>query len=111
MPFSTLAAMRSRLISGRGFRALQPTVDFFKQAASGTGLYTLYYDTSNGLTFAGVGGANALNVQGTWSPSIDTWYHLAVLRKCDTFTLYANGRGIGSETVPYTLPNVFDRAG
>jgi len=53
---------------------------FFRQAASGTSLYTLYYDTSNGgLTFAGVDGANALNVQWTWNPSIGTWYHLAVL--------------------------------
>jgi hypothetical protein len=88
------------------FSSLTANRGFFRQAASGTSYVTFYWDSSSGLTFEAVDGASALKVQKAWSPSADTWYHLAVVRSGDVFTLYVDGRSIGSETVAFTLPNV-----
>ena len=78
----------------------------FGQVISGTSYYSLYWTTSNVLTFKSVNGGDSLTVGKSWSPSIDTWYHIAVVREGNVFTLYVNGQSIGSETQAFTMPDV-----
>jgi hypothetical protein len=40
-----------------------------------------------------------------FSPDLDQWYHLAVTRNRDTFTIYGNGAPAASETTNVSIPN------
>ncbi len=44
-------------------------------------------------------------VQAPFSPATNRWYHLAVVRKGDVFTVYRDGVAIGAETNAVTVPN------
>lgn len=37
-------------------------------------------------------------LSGSWSPAINTWYHLAVIRSGNTWTMYLNGTSIATAT-------------
>lgn len=58
------------------------------------------FSGGNTLRFAySTNGTNVIAVQGTWSPSTNTWYHVAVDRGTDNgLRLYANGSIIGTVT-------------
>jgi hypothetical protein len=53
-------------------------------------------DPVNGPTFL---------VQAGFTPNLDQWYHLAVVRNGNLFTIYVNGVAIGSETSSRVIPN------
>ena len=81
------------------------TQGFFRQWSEITSGMSFYKDDSN-LVFYAVNGASTLTVSKPWSPSADTWYHIAVVRSAgNVFTLYVNGRSIGSETQSFTIIN------
>ena len=55
--------------------------------------WQFYYDHSNSyLVFANGGGS--INSD-SWSPSMDTWYHVAVVRSGNTLTFYIDGTAHG----------------
>src|SRR5262249_22679660 len=51
---------------------------------------------------AGKGGFYA---KAAFSPDVDEWYHLAMTRSRDTFTIYVNGVPAASEKVDIIIPN------
>ncbi|MDO8443190.1 MAG: DUF2341 domain-containing protein, partial [bacterium] len=63
------------------------------------GLY-LSVNTSNQITFnAGDNGASwPIDITGTTGLSVNTWYHVAIVRSGATATLYLNGVSNGSDT-------------
>ncbi|MEY4916868.1 MAG: hypothetical protein RL616_781, partial [Verrucomicrobiota bacterium] len=44
-------------------------------------------------------------VQAPFTPNTNQWYHLALTRKVNVFTIYVNGIAIGSETSTRALPD------
>ena len=82
------------------------TVDFWWNLASldamapvsklntASGLYWQVFRTTTNLYFYGSNGVAELHY--SWSPSTETWYHIAVVRNGDYLTLYVDGTSIGS---------------
>ncbi|MEK9909162.1 MAG: LamG-like jellyroll fold domain-containing protein, partial [Candidatus Thalassarchaeaceae archaeon] len=54
------------------------------------------------IQLSGDGSSTALNKQESWSPSQDTWYHVAVERTGGNVHLYVNGTQLGSGTANST---------
>nr|ANO58169.1 hypothetical protein [uncultured Gammaproteobacteria bacterium] len=52
-------------------------------STDGTSIYVYLEDNGDALTFS-------------WSPSTDTWYHLAVVRQSDTLRVYIDGTQLGT---------------
>lgn len=46
-------------------------------------------------------------VNAPFSPSLNTWYHLALTRKANTFTAYVNGVAVGSDQCSRAMPNAY----
>jgi acetyltransferase-like isoleucine patch superfamily enzyme len=68
----------------------------FVWTPSGGGALVLHFNGSMGsgdLVFA------------PFTPNLSQWYHLAITRSGDTFTIYADGNPIGSETRTVMIPN------
>ena len=61
--------------------------------------YVRYNNSASQLQFelTSTGAGGDLTVFKSWSPSTGTWYHIAVVRNSNTFTLYVGGVSIGSE--------------
>jgi len=62
------------------FNSLVSSAGFFQQRASGDNNYGLSLSGSNIAFEANSGGATIVSFSGAWSPSINTWYHIAVMR-------------------------------
>src|SRR3989338_5118640 len=50
-----------------------------------------------GFAYSTDGSAVAATVTGTWSPSINTWYHIAAVRTGATIKLFIDGAQIGTD--------------
>jgi hypothetical protein len=48
---------------------------------------------------------SSITVSGAWTPATNTWYHVAVVRNGDVFTIYLNGTQIGQNTVNVAMPD------
>jgi len=100
-------------------------IDFwvrFSSVASQQDFYLQYEDANNYIQFiwsqsagelqfnAQSAGAQKLQVSGSWSPSINTWYHVAIIRGWNdddnTFALTVNGSAVGTLTQAVALPDV-----
>jgi hypothetical protein len=101
------------------------TIDFWSRFASlptsgdAMTLVTQYVDTSNAWRLyttnssgtykvccdVTTGGVNKITVQKSASIDTATWYHLAVVRSSDIFTIYQNGASIGTTNDTDTVPN------
>jgi len=58
--------------------------------SSNTSGYTIYYDGS--LHFAAWSGSTkVVDVNASWSPVTDTWYHIAVVRETNDYTFFVDG--------------------
>jgi len=68
---------------------------FFLMGVAGTTNLSVETDAAYSLTI-GINTASALTY--AWSPSIGTWYHIAVCRVGTTVTLYINGVGVATVT-------------
>ena len=56
------------------------------------GFYWQYFSSNLQFGRSGAGG----NVNGSWSPSANVWYHVATVRSGNTITHYVDGTSIGS---------------
>jgi hypothetical protein len=56
------------------------------------------------------GGTNRTGHQ-NWTPSLNTWYHIAVVRNGDVFTTYIDGTSIGSTTLAFAMKNFAHSSG
>lgn len=93
-----------------GLESFQDIINRF--GSSGSRSYIFQYrgaDATNNLAFIySTTGANTVQINATWSPSIDTWYHIAVDRDASNkFRIYVDGAMIGSATAAVTI---FDSA-
>lgn len=67
----------------------------------------LFYLDSGSLYFGVNWPFNGQNiVSAEWTPSTGTWYHIAVTREGDTWTLYVNGSAVGTAAREETLPEI-----
>ena len=85
------------------FNSLASDFNFIGNGCYGSGANTdgwnLMWYTSNYLQFANwlTAGQNIL-CQYVWTPIINTWYHIAVVRNGTRFDIYINGISIGNTT-------------
>ena len=65
-----------------------------------TDTYTLYWNTAGQInfTYTGLDSVGHL-AQWNWSPSINTWYHVAFVCRNGFLTVYINGGSLGSSSV------------
>jgi hypothetical protein len=84
-------------------------------ATNGLPRFSLYFDarssqSSPGLRFSVIdSGANTLvdfNGGGTSGWNINSWYHVAITRSTNTWTLYRNGISVGTTTNSNSIPAV-----
>jgi hypothetical protein len=69
---------------------------------SSSSLTFKYYATSSGTDV----------ITRSWSPSVDTWYHIAVVRSSDTWYIFVDGTQLGatasdSADMPYSTAELF----
>ena len=58
----------------------------------GNNVWGLVWQTNNTLMlFGALGGTNRFNWQCPWTPSVDTWYHVAVVRDGSTCKMFIDG--------------------
>jgi hypothetical protein len=101
------------------------TIDFWVRFYANTGIMTLWYqdDTTNGdvvwlfvdheaeRIYLNVsdGGARIVNFFAEWGPSIDTWYHVAVIRgwgsDANAWSITVNGYCLALQSDNGTMPN------
>lgn len=84
---------------------------FFSQATDGAGGTTQYMrlrKNSNNLTFTVIdtGAVEVVNFSNSFSPSVDTWYHLMVVRNGSTWMVFIDGiKGSTTATSATAYPN------
>jgi hypothetical protein len=75
----------------------------FSHETNALNRWTLYY-TSGGFAFTEViSGTPTVIVSATYSPTINTWYHIAVVRNGTDWRIYINGSSVGNSTLSRTL--------
>ncbi|MDO8661655.1 MAG: Ig-like domain-containing protein, partial [Candidatus Omnitrophota bacterium] len=79
---------------------------FIEQYANGSTFWRFCYTSSNSLLrFDWY--PTAVGITRTWSPSINTWYHVAVVRNGNLFSLYVDGQKLGgtNDTITNAIPD------
>lgn len=92
------------------FTDVSGNIGICQQYASARSRAGLIYDQANGWLALNVttGGATVIDVQAAWSPQIDTWYHIAVMRSGNYFHIYVDGTDLTSSggTDSSLYPNI-----
>lgn len=79
-------------------------------------IYNQYVDTNNRIQF-GIdtaslqlyvrsGGSTLISLAPSYTFTANTWYHVAVVRSGNIFTMYVNGSDIGNTTAAITMPDI-----
>ena len=93
------------------FRAnsVSASLGFFQQYEDDDNLAGLTWSMSNNLVFFVVaGGVATIGVSGAWTPVVDTWYHIAIVRHGNDWSLYVDGVDITDSGSPdsRSVPNL-----
>jgi hypothetical protein len=68
---------------------------------------SIFYFNANTLYYDARGGSGNILYSASWTPSTDTWYHLALVRSGNNLYFFVDGEQVGSTgTTSYTSPNV-----
>ena len=81
----------------------QGLVNITNTASSGANGLSLYFDTSNKVTFY-VNGNATVTSSAINAVTANTWYHIALVRNGTTNTLYINGTSAATSTTTPTWP-------
>ena len=81
----------------------QGLVNITNTASSGANGLSLYFDTSNKVTFY-VNGNTTVTSSAINAVTANTWYHIALVRNSTTNTLYINGTSAATSTTTPTWP-------
>jgi len=92
------------------FNSVASPCGFYDQAVNSSNMvYWAWYQTINTLYFGAFLGANCVGQWGcSWSPSINTWYHIAVVRNGSTPYIFIDGvsKTLTIDTAPGTFPDI-----
>lgn len=58
--------------------------------------WSFEYDTTSGLGFQYINSTQIVSQYQSWSPSLDTWYHVAVVRSGSNYYFYVDGTYLGT---------------
>lgn len=74
---------------------------------SGSNGWAFLWNAGDGINFytGTSGGMDGIFGTGTWTPSLNTWIHLAVIRSGNNWTIYQNGAQIRTATAAVTIGN------
>lgn len=86
------------------FNTIQNTT-FYAQSSSGAAWCSFYYQPAVNRLWFEEGGGTGISFFGTWTPSTNTWYHLALVRNGNNWNIYVNGTSIASTTNSGTMTN------
>ena len=79
----------------------------FGQGTDGSNLVQFYYDSTNNRWFFAVAesGTSEIQLLGSDTISLNTWYHIAIVRNGDVWKLYRDGTELATQSKSYTYPN------
>lgn len=70
---------------------------FVGQRVTSNDMWNFYFSANTLYFQQNVGGSTNINVSSAWSPSINTWYHIAVVNNGGTHTFYVDGAKVGAD--------------
>ncbi|RLF30320.1 MAG: hypothetical protein DRN14_00255 [Thermoplasmata archaeon] len=89
------------------FNGTPTSAVFIAQYQDASNLLRFDYNTTNGLEFSIYsGGVWVLDMYRAWTPSADTWHHVAVVRSGSTWYLFADGLQLGTTATYAGYPNL-----
>lgn len=69
---------------------------FVGQRVTNNDMWNYYYSAGNLYFQQNVGGSTNINLSVAWTPSLNTWYHIALVNNGGTHTFYVDGTKQGS---------------
>ncbi|HEY9874591.1 MAG TPA: LamG domain-containing protein [Candidatus Obscuribacterales bacterium] len=94
------------------FAAFAAINQFFSQIndAETDGWVFYYFNTSNQIRFISYTSSAQTLLSKSWTPSLDTWYHIALVRSGNTWRFFVDGTQLGTDiTDTVTIPNTANR--
>lgn len=91
------------------FASLVSSRAFYQQRVDDNNRVLIYWDfgASELCLYAFSGGVTISNMVRSWSPSINTWYHVAVVRTGNTARMFIDGTQIGADfSLTGTMPDL-----
>lgn len=79
---------------------------FLGQHVDSSNFWTLSYGTTGIHLLAWSGGVLQFSHIWTWTPSADTWYHIAAVRNGTNFYAFIDGTSLGTKTGSNPMPDI-----